>query len=248
MEHIIHNEQETPPRRELNLEDNDYLLGSESATAEDDVSAVIASEQRAEVLGGDYTSNEGEELPQNLSNSMFNSMLSPTSRFNATKNTVLVLFHTYGEYEDDWVPMTPGPNLNSDSSCKWNGQRQHGSDYLLLDYGTNAIILERERKTDPYTFTSVISNGIIMYENAPKGTPKKYILNGIITNAIFNGIVTGTQLTRPSTMRGSGSFQRAALNKLNLTRIEGKHLSGIQLCKNCKIKRKRKFNINSKDK
>mgnify|MGYP003687791295 CR=1 FL=1 len=138
------------------------------------------------------------------------------------KKTQLVLFHTEGEYEDDWVPMTP---INGKSSCKWNGQKKHRFDYLLTDYGENVIVLARDRKAKPYKYMGQYKNIEQLDYDIPIGTAIRYKLNEHLENN-YNNIAIYSLIERID----GKAWQESALFALGLIRIKGIPLSGIQLC------------------
>ena len=162
--------------------------------------------------------------------SVFETIIALQMMKNETSHTpqkILVLFHTNGEYEDDWIPMTPIPN-GSGGFC-WNGQKFHRDDHLLGTYGKYTIILGREKKNRPYKFEGIVLGSIVHEDGeelVPKGTARKYKILGFETTTSFNGIDTNTSLTS-----GTLPPQKAALESLGLVRIGGGYMSGIQLCK-----------------
>lgn len=138
------------------------------------------------------------------------------------KKPQLVLFHTEGSYEDDWEPMTPFMN---ESSCKWNGQKHHRDDHLMMTHGDNVIVLSREKKNKPFTYKGKFKN-IALFLDTKKGIPKKYKLVGHDPTQ-FNNISYNTTFERVNDLPPMAS----ALYSLGLERIKGNHLGGIQLCR-----------------
>lgn len=135
----------------------------------------------------------------------------------------LVLFHTEGEYEDDWIPMTP---IAGTSSCKWNGQLKHRFDHLMTDHGENVIVLARARKNTPYKYMGQYRNIEPLDYDIPVGIAKKYKLNEHVEKD-FNNVTVYSVIER----RNGKAWQESALFALGLERIKGIPLSGIQLCK-----------------
>ena len=161
---------------------------------------------------------------------LFETMIEHQRMNNLTSHTsqkILVLFHTNGEYEDDWIPMTPIPN-GSSGFC-WNGQKSHTHDHLLETYGNYTIILGREKKNRPYKFEGIVLGSIVQEEGEEliqKGTARKYKILDFDSTLSFDGIEPNTSL-----ISGTLPPQKAALESLGLVRIGGGYLSGIQLCK-----------------
>ena len=142
---------------------------------------------------------------------------------------VLVLFHTAGCYEDDWEPMTP---IGKTSNFKWNGQRCHRDDHLMQEHGTDALIVYRDKKTEPFKFYGKAAGGILLHggEEVERGVPRRFSINNV-SQTSFNGIAPGTILSRCEEFMGSGCMMKSALYHLGLQRIEGNHIGGIQLCR-----------------
>ena len=140
---------------------------------------------------------------------------------------VLVLFHTAGCYEADWEPMTP---IGNTSNFKWNGQRCHRDDHLMLEHGMNALIVYREKKSGPFKFYGKAIGGIVLNDNeeVERGVPRRFSINNV-SQTSFNGIEPEFILSR---CEGMG-WMESALHDLGLRRIKGNHLGGIQLC--CKV-------------
>ena len=138
------------------------------------------------------------------------------------KKVQLVLFHTEGEYEDDWIPLTP---INGTSSCKWNGQKKHRFDHLMTDYGENVIVLARDRKDKPYKYMGQYKNIEQLDYDIPIGTAIRYKLNEHLENN-YNNIAIYSLIERID----GKAWQESALFALGLKRIKGIPLSGIQLC------------------
>tara|TARA_B110000495_G_C22891896_1_gene520239 strand:- start:94 stop:615 length:522 start_codon:yes stop_codon:yes gene_type:complete len=159
-------------------------------------------------------------------------IIHPTYHIQSSEK-ILVLFHTIGEYDDDWEPMTPfiGDTPNNTTNIKWNGQNYHMFDYLLTpEQPYNTIILERNKKNKPYTFHGIVIGGItLLGEDEELGTPNKYILKNVQSDSettSYNNIKAGQILERINGLPP----QDSAFHHLGLRRIEGGYRTGIQLC------------------
>lgn len=153
--------------------------------------------------------------------------LKTTQKSKQNPQYTLVLFHTKGSYEDDWEPMTPARN-GKPSNFKWNGQRHHRDDNLMLLHGKNTVIVTREKNTKPFKYWGKVNNiECAEVAEVEKGIPKRYILKKNNFNN-FNNISPGTILEK---YEGEG-WIASALKRLGLRRVKGNHLGGIQLCEN----------------
>ena len=151
--------------------------------------------------------------------------------FKLQKN-VLVLWHTPGNYPNDWEPNTP--YRGETTRIKWNGQNYQRDDHLLLEHNTRCnegkkefgIILSRDKKTGPFRLEAIFS-GITQQTFYPKGTANRFIWNKVFYLTNILGYNIGEELT---IINGLGP-RDSALAHLRLQRISGGNISGIQYCR-----------------